>query len=83
MPGSIRCPQCGHVLFAIELPVASSVQAGNVGPPEAPLLLRVAEAARLLRVSRAATYQSGGDASGIPGFLRVELRCFPMPERPP
>jgi len=37
MSGSVRCPNCGHVLFAIELPVASSVQAGDVSPPDAPL----------------------------------------------
>jgi hypothetical protein len=57
MSGSVRCPQCGHLLFAIELPIAPSVQARDVSPPDAPLLLRVAEAARLLGVSRSAMYQ--------------------------
>jgi len=51
MSGSVNCPQCGHVLFAIELPIASAVQTREVSQPEAPLLLRVAEAARLLGVS--------------------------------
>jgi len=33
-------------VFAIELPTASAVQARDVSPPDAPLLLRVAQAAR-------------------------------------
>jgi hypothetical protein len=60
MSGSIRCPHCGHVLFAIDLPVASSVQARDVSPPDAPLLLRVVEAARLLGVLRSGMYQLVG-----------------------
>ena len=54
MSGTVRCPHCGHVLFAIELPIASTAQSRDVSPPDAPLLLRVAEAARLLGVSRSA-----------------------------
>jgi hypothetical protein len=47
MSGSVCCPSCGHALFSIDLPVGSPVQARDVSPPDAPLLLRVAEAARL------------------------------------
>ncbi|TMB82715.1 MAG: hypothetical protein E6J39_08125 [Chloroflexi bacterium] len=46
MSGSVSCPRCGPVVFAIELPTASAVQARDVSPPDAPLLLRVAQAAR-------------------------------------
>jgi hypothetical protein len=42
MSGSVRCPQCGHVLFAIELPVALAVQAWDA---EASLLVRVRQSA--------------------------------------
>jgi hypothetical protein len=56
MSGSLSCPQCGNVLFTIELPISSAVQAKDVSPPHAPLLLRVPEAARLLGVSRSAMY---------------------------
>ena len=51
MSGSVSCPQCGHVLFAIELQITQSVQARTASPPDASLVLRVAEAARLLGVS--------------------------------
>ena len=57
MSGSVNCPQCGHVLFTIELPVAPGVQVRDVSQPDAPLLLRVSEAARLLSVSRSAMYE--------------------------
>lgn len=33
MPGSVNCPHCGHVLFAIELPIGSSVHAHDPSPP--------------------------------------------------
>jgi excisionase family DNA binding protein len=53
---SVRCPACGHRLFAIDglpdpeaPPTASSIRD--------PLLLRVAEAANLLGVSRSTMYQ--------------------------
>lgn len=36
MSGCVSCPQCGHVLFAIELANASSVQAGEVSPARCP-----------------------------------------------
>jgi hypothetical protein len=53
MSGTVSCPPCGHVLFAIELPIALPVQARDVSPPDAPLLLRVAEkAGRRIRPSR-------------------------------
>lgn len=55
MSGSISCPECGHVLFTIELPITPTVQPRDVRPPDAPLLLRVAEAARLLGMSRTTT----------------------------
>jgi excisionase family DNA binding protein len=57
MSGSVRCPQCGHLLFAIELPIGSGVQAREVSQPQAPLLLRAGEAAQLLNVSRSAMYE--------------------------
>jgi hypothetical protein len=57
MSGSVRCPHCGHVLFAIELPISPPVQARDVSPPDALLLLRVPEAARLLGVSRSRMYE--------------------------
>jgi hypothetical protein len=60
MPGSVRCPHCGHVLFAIELPLTSAVQASDVRQPDAPLLLGVPEAARLLGVLRSAIYEGIG-----------------------
>jgi excisionase family DNA binding protein len=56
MPATIRCPLCGHVLFALELPITSSVPARDVSPPDASLLLLVGEAARLVGVSRSAMY---------------------------
>jgi hypothetical protein len=62
MFGSVICPQCRHVLFAIELPIASHVQASDSSQPDAPLLLRVAEAARLLDVSRSTMYELVGQA---------------------
>ena len=45
------------VVFAIELPVTPAVQARDVSQPDAPLLVRVSEAAKLLNVSRSAMYQ--------------------------
>jgi hypothetical protein len=59
MSGTVNCPHCGHVLFATELPIGSSVHASDVSQPDAPLLLRVAEAAKLLGVSRSSMYQLG------------------------
>jgi len=44
-------------VFAIELPVTPAVQARDVSQPDAPLLVRVSEAAKLLNVSRSAMYQ--------------------------
>jgi len=44
-------------LFAIELPITSAVQARDASPPDAPLLLRVVDAAKLLGVSRSAMYE--------------------------
>jgi excisionase family DNA binding protein len=69
MSGSISCPHCGHVLFAIE--IAPSVQARDVNLPEAPLLLRVGEAAQTLNVSRSAMYQLV--ASGQVPVVRIGL----------
>jgi len=69
MSGTVRCPHCGHVLFAIELPIASTAQSRDVSPPDAPLLLRVAEAARLLNVSRST--MDGLVASGQVPVARV------------
>lgn len=52
---TIRCPNCGHRLATIDLPLpTTSVPTGN---PDVPVLLRVADAARLLSVSRTSMYQ--------------------------
>jgi excisionase family DNA binding protein len=69
MSGTVSCPKCGHVLFAIELPIASAVKTRDVSQPDAPLLLRVPEAARLLGVSRSAMYELNG--SGQLPVVRV------------
>jgi hypothetical protein len=69
MSGSVHCAHCGHVLFAIKLPIAAVEQARDGSPPDAPLLLRVAEAAQLLNVSRSAMYElirSGDNLSEVP-----------------
>ena len=79
MPGSVNCPQCDHVLFVIDPPLASSVQASAVSQPDAPLLLRVAEAARLLGVSRSRMYELIG--SGQVTVIRLHRRRAPSPPR--
>jgi hypothetical protein len=61
----------GHILFAIELPVASVVQARDVQPPNAPLLVRVAEAARGLGVSRSENVPAGRVRAGTGGQTRA------------
>lgn len=64
MPGpAVRCPACGHALFTIDAPTVPVSLAGptpvaRAAPqPTGPLLLRVAEAAALLSVSRSSLYQ--------------------------
>jgi len=57
MSGSVLCPHCGHALFTIDLAIALPAQSRDVSPPDAPLLLRVSEAAQLLGVSRSAMYE--------------------------
>jgi hypothetical protein len=76
MSGTVNCPRCGHLLFAIELPIASSVQTRDVRQPEPPLLMRVAEAGRLLGGSRSAMYQLiyRGRAEGWLLVPSLELR---------
>lgn len=54
MSGSGRCPSCGDVLVAIELPVTHSVPVRDVSPPDAPLLSRVPESVWLLGLNRVA-----------------------------
>ena len=53
----IRCPACTHVLLTIDLPLAQAPSPGPSDGTEAPLLLRIPEAARLLGVSRPTLYQ--------------------------
>ncbi len=60
-----------HVVFAIELPIALPAQSRDVSPPDAPLLLRMPEPAKLLGVSRSAWYQFV--ASGQVPLVRVGL----------
>lgn len=58
---SLRCPSCAHILLTIDLPLPPATLA--VGAPhdvDAPLLLRIPEAARLLDVSRTTMYQLVG-----------------------
>jgi excisionase family DNA binding protein len=61
MPSAVRCPSCGYALFTIDnppSPVPMPAQASVAVPvPNAPLLLRVPEAAELLRISRSTLYQ--------------------------
>ena len=65
MPGSaVRCPSCGHALFTIDEPTwplrpSPEPQPPARGAPEpaGPLLLRVAEAAEVLAISRSSLYQ--------------------------
>lgn len=57
---SVRCPNCGHALLTVDLPGAFQchAMASSSRPREdAPLLLRIPEAARLLGVSRTTMYQ--------------------------
>jgi len=65
-PTSIRCPACGHALLTIDLPQIPHAQALTPTPraqADAPLLLRIPEAARLLGVSRSRA--EGGRRTGI------------------
>ena len=82
MSGSVRCPQCGHVLFAIDASLGASASMGPA-PPDAPLLLRIPEAARLVGVSRSTMYQLIGSGE-VPvvrlgrsvRVLRAKLEVF-------
>lgn len=64
---SIRCPSCGHVLLTVDLPAAQALTTSRDPNPEAPVLIRVAEAARLLSISRSTLYQlvSKGEVSVV------------------
>jgi len=56
MPGpAVRCPSCGHALFTVDEPAWLARAAEP--PPAGPLLLRVAEAAEMLAISRSTLYQ--------------------------
>jgi excisionase family DNA binding protein len=64
VPGSaIRCPACGHALFVVDEPVSplrlpEPPPAARSEPERAGrLLLRVAEAAEVLAISRSSLYQ--------------------------
>ncbi len=70
MSGTVNCPQCGHVLFAIDLPIASAVPARTVSQPDAPLLLRLWRR-RNCRTCRVARCTAGGDSAVWIGLRRV------------
>jgi len=64
MPGSaVRCPSCGHALFTVDEPGWATrapgigLEARDEPAPAGRLLLRVAEAAELLSISRSSLYQ--------------------------
>ena len=64
MPGpAVRCPACGHALFTVDEPAwpfrAPEPRPPARGDPEPAgrLLLRVAEAAEMLAISRSSLYQ--------------------------
>ena len=59
MPGpAVRCPACGHALFTVDEPAwPARAQARGEPEPVGPLLLRVAEAAEVLAISRSSLYQ--------------------------
>ena len=64
MPGpAVRCPACGHALFTVDEPawparVPSPASPARGEPePAGRLLLRVAEAAEVLAISRSSLYQ--------------------------
>lgn len=59
-PALVRCPNCGHALVTVDLPTMPELPAS--APPhrprdDAPLLLRIPEAARLLGIGRTTLYQ--------------------------
>ena len=55
---AVRCPACGHALFAVdEAAWPVRVAAPSPAAPDAPLLLSVTRAAALLGVSRSTLYQ--------------------------
>ncbi len=70
LPGRAACPACGHTLFTVALPAAPAALVGDAGAhPQrgpGPVLLRIAEAARLIGVSRTAMYQLVA-ANEVPG----------------
>jgi len=68
----MRCPACGHALLTIDLLQIRQLQAAAPVPGprvDAPLLLRIPEAARLLQVSQSKMYQQV--ASGDVPVVRV------------
>lgn len=56
---SVRCPSCGHILFTVDLEGALSRPTRFAA--DAPLLLRVTEAAQLLGISRSVLDLPRGD----------------------
>jgi excisionase family DNA binding protein len=83
MSSAIRCPSCGHVIFAIGAQSAVAHPPEKAPPPVelphgVPLLLRVAEAAQLLQISRTKLYELIGrgevPAVRIGGSVRVSRR---------
>jgi excisionase family DNA binding protein len=64
MPGpAVRCPSCGHALFTVDEPAwparlqEPTPPARGEPAPAGRLLLRVAEAAEVLAISRSSLYQ--------------------------
>jgi len=59
-PTAVRCPACGHALVTVDLPNMPQLQALAPAPQpreDAPLLLRIYEATRILGISRTTMYQ--------------------------
>lgn len=54
---SVRCPACGHILVSVELRQELAAAAPSSRLPDAPILLRMTEAAKLLSISRSTMYQ--------------------------
>ena len=56
MSSAIRCPSCGHALATLDTAPLGGAPA-PAPPANAPVLLRVTEAADLLSISRSTLYQ--------------------------
>ena len=66
MGSAIRCPNCGHHLATLDSPTPTVVQPVRVRDVATPILLRVAEAARLVSVSRSTSRKGEARDDGEP-----------------